>query len=81
MNHRVHVVESNNKIRARFNLDPDILVELVWLDLNGRIPRSAIKPIVSQLMTIYKDAKLNTILPIIVQRVTNRFLRNKPGMN
>ena len=75
MSQSVLVVEDNKKTRTRYKLDPDVLVELVWLDLKGRVPRSAIEPAVKQLMTIYKDSKINTILPIIVERVANRFVR------
>ena len=81
MNYGVHAIAGKTKTRIRFNLDPDILVELVWLELNGRIPRTTIRPIVDQMMTIDKYTKLKTILPIIVQQVTNSFLRQKLGMN
>jgi hypothetical protein len=77
MSESMLLVEKKVQARRRSELDIDVLVERVWLDLGGKVPRSAIEPIVSQLLSNYENAKVKQYLPVIVQRQAKQLLQKR----
>lgn len=61
----------------RSELDIDVLVERVWLDLEGKVPRSTIEPAVSEILSKYENAKVKQYLPLIVQRQAKQLLQKR----
>lgn len=61
-------VTSTNIITNEYQEDLDILVELVWLDLQGSFSRDIVHQTVSSLFEEYGEAKVKNYIPIIIQR-------------
>ena len=74
MSESILIAKEPTQSGNRYKLDVDILVELVWLDLQGEVPRSAVRATVSQILSMYENAKVKQYLPIIVQRQARQLL-------
>lgn len=61
-------VTSANIIATEHQEELDIVVELVWLDLQGTISRDIVRQTVSSLFEEYDEAKVRNFIPIIIQR-------------
>ena len=48
--------------------DLNIIVDLVWLDLQGSFSRDIVRQTVSSLYKEYDEAKVRTFIPVIIQR-------------
>ena len=59
---------SANIIASKHQEDLDIVVELVWLDLQGDFSRDIVGQTVSSLFEEYDEVKVRNFIPIIVQR-------------
>jgi hypothetical protein len=55
--------------------DVEAIVDQVWSDLDGRIPRSAICTIVVRLLEKYDDAIIKLYVPLLVRREATVLLR------
>jgi hypothetical protein len=61
-------VTSANSIANKQQEDLDIIVELVWLDLQGDFSRDIVRQTVSSLFEEYDEVTVRNYLPIIIQR-------------
>ena len=61
-------VASSNSTTSKREEDLNIIVDLVWLDLQGSISRDIVRQTVSSLFKEYDEAKVRSFVPIIVQR-------------
>ena len=61
------VAPTNSTVSKREE-DLNIIVELVWLDMQGTISRDIVRQTVSSLFEEYDEAKVRNYLPIIIQR-------------
>ena len=55
----------------------DSLVENVWHDLNGRLPRERVRCVVNQVARGFQNAAVKTFLPIFIQRRALERLRQE----
>lgn len=67
-------VASTNSTISNREEDLRIIVELVWLDLQGSISRDIVRQTVSSLYEEYDEAKVRTFLPILIQRRAKELL-------
>ena len=58
MSESILIAKEPTQSGNRYKLDVDILVELVWLDLQGEVPRSTVRATVSQILSMYENAKV-----------------------
>lgn len=77
MSENTRIAKDRRHAKKRSELDIDVLVELVWLDLEGSVPRSDVEATVSQLICRYENAKVKQYLPILVQRQAKQLLRKR----
>ena len=61
-------VTSSNRSTSKREEDLNIIVDLVWLDLQGSILRDIVRQTVSSLLKEYDEAKVRTFIPVIIQR-------------
>ena len=61
------VAPTNSTVSKREE-DLNIIVELVWLDMQGTISRDIVRQTVSSLFEEYDEVKVRNFLPIIIQR-------------
>ena len=59
--------------RSSWDIEP--MVEQVWKDLGGTVPRSAIRQTVAELFAQYDDATVRLYVPILVRREATESLR------
>jgi len=55
--------------------DIETIIEQVWRDLQGRVSRAAIRPVILEIMPKYENARITTYIPILVHRETVDTLR------
>ncbi|UCC54264.1 MAG: hypothetical protein JSV68_09895 [Anaerolineaceae bacterium] len=54
--------------------DIEIIIEMVWLDLQGIVSRDIVCQTVASLYKRYDDAKVRNLIPVIVQRKAKELL-------
>ena len=69
-------VTSSNSTTSKREEDLNIIVDLVWLDLQGSISRDIVRQTVSSLYKEYDQAKVRSFIPVIVQRRAKALLLN-----
>ena len=65
---------SANIAASNYQEDLDLVVEKVWLDLQGTISRDVVRQTVSSLFEEYDEVKVRTFLPILIQRRAKELL-------
>jgi hypothetical protein len=59
----------------------DALVETLWQDLDGRVPRQKIARAVSQVAARFEEATVTSFVPIFIRRQALEYLRHQPFDN
>ena len=55
--------------------DPEIVIEQVWTELEGRVTRSTIRAVLTEVIHKYERAPVQTFVPIFIRRETVEQLR------
>jgi hypothetical protein len=57
--------------------DLEALTEELWGNLHGEVERQAIHQVLTEVATRYRDARIQTFVPIFVRRDALRILRKR----
>ncbi len=59
----------------------EVLIEQIWKDLDGRVPRCEIEIMLDEVAPAYDDARIQTFVPIFLRREVTRRLQREmaPG--
>jgi hypothetical protein len=76
MNDSQQVIESGATPDSRPDWDVESVIEQVWGDLGGTFTRSTIRQEVEEVIPVFKDARIQTYVPLFVRKRTVERLRD-----
>jgi len=68
------IVETNSNDDN--NQVDDLLIEQIWLDLSGQVPRKQIRQAALEIASEFQNATVTTFVPIFIRRLTRERLQN-----
>ena len=66
---------NNGVNRTQTDWVVDTIVEQIWKDLNGAVPRSVIQDVLVEVVPRYEKARIQTFVPIFIRRDAVQRLR------
>ena len=70
MIHTFLIKEMVNMTIRLHQSDDDSLIEKVWCELGGQLPRERVSRVVTEVALRFQDARVKTFLPILIHRRT-----------
>ena len=61
----------------RIERDKEIIIEQIWIELEGKIAHSIIEQLVSEVIQKYAEVPIQTYIPILVHKEVVERLRSK----
>lgn len=69
------VIGETNKSKVVYDLNP--LIELIWHDLGGQVPRARIRQVASGLAAKFDNAPVTTNIPLFIRHLTREWLKEE----
>ena len=67
--------KDGRQANGRSIIDIETLVERVWMDMQGSVPRTVIEPEISRILKKYENVRVKLYVPILVQREARESFR------
>ena len=64
---------------GRAQIDIEAVIEQIWRDMNGTASRSEIRSVLDEIAPRYAGVRINTFVPIFLQRDVRRRLQSAPA--